>query len=110
VARLADGLPQGHSIFAVTAAMPALARTLAFELAPMRVNGSHQDSSTRHCPHRCSVTSSTWAANSCRKTLLMGRVVGPEDLAALAPPSLGQPLTSTAANNSPKGDHVDMPN
>ena len=71
------------AVGALTAAAPALTANLALELAPVRVNLSRPGSSTRRCRRRCSATSSTRGASSCA-TLPIGRVVGPDDVAALA--------------------------
>ena len=74
----------GAVIAALTAAMPALVRALAFELAPVRVNliaAGFVDT-----PLSASLLGDQLAARreQLRKTLPIGRVVGPADVAALA--------------------------
>jgi NAD(P)-dependent dehydrogenase (short-subunit alcohol dehydrogenase family) len=74
----------GPLISAVTAAMPALARSLAFELAPIRVNviaPGFVDT-----PLSAAILGDGLDARreQLRATLPIRRVVGPEDVAALA--------------------------
>jgi len=74
----------GPLISAVTAAMPALARSLALELAPIRVNviaPGFVDT-----PLSAAILADGLAArrDQLRATLPIRRVVGPEDIAELA--------------------------
>jgi NAD(P)-dependent dehydrogenase (short-subunit alcohol dehydrogenase family) len=75
----------GHEIVnSVTAAMPALTASLALELAPIRVNliaPGFVDT-----PLSASILGDDLdkRREELRKTLPIGRVVGPEDIAALA--------------------------
>ena len=71
-------------IAALTAALPALTKTLALEIAPVRVNLIAPASSIRRSRPRCTATGSASAASSSGRTLPIGRVVGPADIAALA--------------------------
>ena len=65
-------------------AMPALTRNLALEMAPIRVNLRRRASSMLRSQHRFSAISWTRVAGKLRKSLPIGRVVGPADVAALA--------------------------
>ena len=74
----------GALIAALTAAMPALVKALAFELAPVRVNliaAGFVDT-----PLSAAILGDQLDARreQLRKTLPIGRVVGPADIAALA--------------------------
>jgi NAD(P)-dependent dehydrogenase (short-subunit alcohol dehydrogenase family) len=74
----------GTLIAALTAAMPALTQALAFEIAPVRVNliaAGFVDT-----PLSASLLGNQLDArrDQLRKTLPIGRVVGPSDIAALA--------------------------
>jgi NAD(P)-dependent dehydrogenase (short-subunit alcohol dehydrogenase family) len=100
----------GPLISAVTAAMPALARSLAFELAPIRVNviaPGFVDT-----PLSAAILGDGLDARreQLRASLPIRRVVGPEDVAALAVDIMtneavtGRRSTSTAANNSSRAD------
>ena len=71
-------------IAALNAALPAMTKTLALEVAPVRVNLIAAGLSTRRCRPRCSATRSTQRREQLRATLPIGRVVSPANIAALA--------------------------
>jgi len=71
-------------ISALTAAMPAMTKNLALELAPVRVNVIAAGFVDPRCRHRSSAMNLKNRRNQLRATLPIRRVVGPADVAALA--------------------------
>ena len=72
-------------VSALTAALPALTKNLALELAPVRVNLIAAGLSLiLRFQHPCSAISWMRGASNSALTLPIRRVVGPEDVAALA--------------------------
>jgi NAD(P)-dependent dehydrogenase (short-subunit alcohol dehydrogenase family) len=72
----------GHSLIAaLTAALPALTKTLALEIAPVRVNLIAAGFVVRRCRSRCSATGSASAASSsgprCRSAASSARPTSP---------------------------------
>jgi len=96
----------GALIVTFTAAMPALTKALAVELAPVRVNliaAAFVDT-----PLSASLLGDQLDARreQLRKTLPIGRVVGPADIAALAVHLMTNPAVTGATYNIDGGQQL----